>query len=462
MNQTIQYKRGGTVVTKIDIQTLIDQANLSRFHRGLLFWCTLIAVFDGYDLVIYGTVLPSLMLKWGITPLQAGALGSYAVIGLACGGFIAGLLGDQYGRKRTIILCVMVYSVATALTGFSANLSEFGVCRFIAGLGIGGVMPTVVVLVVEYSPKRMQSMLVALISSGFALGGILSAGLGMLMIRRFGWESLFFVGIVPVFLLPLILKNLPESLGFKLRQGKKFECQAILQKLVPSYLPAQDDQLEMPDFNKASRTSVSILFNNGKAFSTMMLWVSFALNLLMFYGINSWLPKLMVNAGYEIRSSLASMLVLYIGGICGALSGAWLADRTKLKHVLIVFFGISAVALSALGLKPNICVLYLLMFAAGATSLGTLILAYAFAAQLYPPAGRSTGVGWATAVGRMGAIFGPILGGYLLDLRLTYQHNFFAFAIPGALAAVAVALISTGGLQGMPKDIAPETAPPSA
>ena len=142
---------------RIDVHRLADEAPFGRFHLGVLCWCALIIIFDGYDLVIYGVVLPRLMEQWGLSPIEAGALGSYALFGMMFGALIFGPLSDRIGRKKAIAICVVLFSGLTFLNGFARTPTEFGICRFLAGLGIGGVMPNVVALMTEYSPKKMRS-----------------------------------------------------------------------------------------------------------------------------------------------------------------------------------------------------------------------------------------------------------------------------------------------------------------
>jgi AAHS family benzoate transporter-like MFS transporter len=159
---------------KIDVHEVIDNARFNRFHWMVLFWCALIIIFDGYDLVIYGVVLPTLMKEWGLSPLEAGALGSYALFGMMFGALFFGPLSDKIGRKKTITMCVMLFSGFTVLNGFATTPTTFGLCRFIAGLGIGGVMPNVVALMNEYAPKKIRSTLVAIMFSGYSVGGMYS------------------------------------------------------------------------------------------------------------------------------------------------------------------------------------------------------------------------------------------------------------------------------------------------
>ncbi len=443
---------------KIDVHKLIDEARFNRFHLMVLFWCALVIIFDGYDLVIYGAVLPVLMKEWSLTPLQAGSLGSYALFGMMLGAMIFGPAADRYGRKWMVAICVVLFSSFTFLNGFARDPVEFGICRFLAGLGIGGVMPNVVALMTEYSPKKMRSTLVGIMFSGYSVGGMLSAGLGMYLIPKFGWSAVFFVGAIPLLLLPLILYFLPESVGFLLRAKRDDQAAAMLSRVAPDFRPQAGDQYHMPT-GQTRHVPLLALFTERRALSTVTFWVSFFMCLLMVYALGSWLPKLMIKAGYGLGSSLSFLLVLNFGAIFGAVGGAMIGDRLHLKRVVIAFFIIAAASISLLGFKNSTAVLYLLVALAGATTIGTQILLYAYVAQFYPLAIRSTGIGWASGVGRSGAIAGPILGGALQAINLPLTYNFLAFAIPGAIAAVAMTFVARSAEHAAKKEKDPAFAP---
>lgn len=429
---------------KIDVHQIIDNAPFTRFHWMVMCLCALLLIFDGYDLFIYGVVLPVLMKEWGLTPLQAGALGSYALFGMMFGALAFGTLADKIGRKKGIAICFVLFSGATVLNGFASGPTEFGILRFVAGLGCGGLMPNAVALMNEYAPKRLRSTLVAIMFSGYAVGGMLSAGIGIYMLPAFGWQAMFFAAAVPLLLLPVIMLFLPESVGFLVRQGRSAEARALLERVDPARKLQGDDVLEMTDV-KGKGVAALELFRDGRAVRTLSIWVAFFCCLLMVYALSSWLPKLMANAGYSLGSSLSFLVALNCGSVFGAIFGGWLGDRMNLPRVLIAFFVIAAVSISLLGFKSPTPVLYLLIAVAGATTIGTQILLYALAAQFYGLSIRSTGLGWASGIGRNGAIVGPLLGGALLGINLPLQLNFMAFAIPGAIAAIAMVVFSLAG-----------------
>ncbi|MGB7647174.1 MAG: aromatic acid/H+ symport family MFS transporter [Pseudomonas fluorescens] len=403
--------------------------------------CALLLIFDGYDLFIYGVVLPSIMREWGLTPLQAGALGSYALFGMMFGALIFGTLADRFGRKKGIVFCFTLFSLATVVNGVASSPTEFGLCRFIAGLGCGGLMPNAAALINEYAPKKFRSTLMAFMFSGYSLGGMLAASVGIFMLPAYGWQSMFFVAVIPLLLLPLIVYGLPESIGFLIRQGRQDKARALLNRLSPGTRIEVDDALVIAD-SKGTGASVVELFRHGLAVRTAMIWVAFFCCLLMVYALSSWLPKLMAGAGYSLGSSLSFLIALNLGGMAGALLGGRLGDRLNLVKVVICFFAAAMVSISLLGINSPMPVLYLLIFVAGATTIGTQILLYAGAAQLYGLSIRATGLGWASGIGRNGAIVGPLLGGALMAIELPLQLNFMVFAIPGAIAALAMTVFA--------------------
>lgn len=421
----------------IEVNQIIDHARFTKFHWMVMWLCALLLVFDGYDLFIYGAVLPVLMKEWGLTPVQAGALGSYALFGMMFGAFVFGPLADRIGRKKGVAISFVLFSVSTFLSGFATTPTEFGIFRFIAGLGCGGLMPNAVALMNEYAPRRARSTLVAIMFSGYSLGGVLCAGLGIYMLPRFGWQSMFFAAAVPLVLLPVILWKLPESVGFLLRQGRHDQAREMLSQVAPGMRLDADAQLVQADA-KGAGVPMLELFKQGRTMGTFMIWLSFFCCLLMVYALGSWLPKLMANAGYSLGSSLSFLLMLNFGGVVGAIAGGWLGDRFSLPKVVVAFFALGTVSIALLGFNSPMPVLYLLIAIAGATTIGTQILLYANTAQFYPLAIRSTGLGWASGVGRTGAIVGPLLGGWLMAAALPLRLNFLVFAVPGLVAALAI------------------------
>jgi MFS transporter, AAHS family, benzoate transport protein len=427
---------------QFDLQAAIDETRFGRFHAAILGWCILIMILDGYDLAIVGISLPSIMKAMHVTPVQAGIIASSSLFGMMAGSILLGSVADRIGRRPAIVLCVLLFSAFSAAAGAASSAVVFCAMRFLAGLGLGGVAPTCAAQMTEYSPRRIRSMLVSLMFAGYSGGGVLAALLGKSMIENYGWRSLYFLAAVPILLIPVIWRTLPESISFLLAWGKDAEIQKIVRRLIPDYVPEPGDTSVMQKEEVGSKNLLSALFKDGLAFSTLMFWVTCITNLFMVYGLSSWLTKLMASAGYSLGSALTFVLAMNVGAVVGAIGGGWLADRFNIQRVLVSMYLLAAVSIALLGYKAPAALLYGFVTVAGACTIGTQIVVYAYAGPFYPTSVRSTGVGWAAGIGRLGAVFGPILIGVIVGLALPLRFNFFAMAIPAVIGAVAVALVN--------------------
>lgn len=444
---------------QIDVHKLSDEASFNRFHATILLWCAVIIICDGYDLAVAGIALPSIMKEMGVTAQNAGFMVSSALFGMMFGAIFLGTIADRIGRRKAIAICIVLFSVFTAAAGLTNDPYVFSVLRFLAGLGIGGVMPNVVAQMTEYSPRKMRATMVTLMFSGYAVGGMLAALVGKGLIEAYGWASVFLAAGLPVLMIPFMLRSMPESMPFLIKTGRLAELKDIVSRLSPGYRAQPDDSFALPAEDKAEGVPIGKLFQDGRGLSTVMFWVAFFMCLFMVYALSSWLAKLMASAGYSLGSALTFVLVLNLGAVIGAVGGGWLADRFHIKYVLVGMYALAAVSITLLGYKVPPALLFLLVGLAGASTIGTQIVTYAYAGQFYPMAIRSTGIGWASGVGRSGAILAPIVIGTLVGMALPLEQNFMAIAVPAVIATVAVMLIdhkrSASALQAEAKTTAP-------
>lgn len=426
--------------TTVNVNAVVDEAKFKPFHLKIVLWCVFVVIFDGYDLAINGVALPLLMQEWNMTAVQAGMLASTALAGMMFGAMLFGMLADKIGRKNVILICVTLFSGFTFWGGFASGPTEFGILRFIAGLGIGGVLPNLVALTSEYAPQKMRSTLVTTMFSGYAVGGIMAALLGAWFTPSFGWEIMFYIAGIPLLMLPILYLYLPESLTFLVKKQQNEKASKIVQQISPEQNVTASTQFVLNEVH-APDASIAALFKQGRSMSTLLFWCCFFMCLLMVYALGSWLPKLMMAAGYSLGNSLMFLMAMNIGAVVGTIGGGILADRFHPKPVIIGMFLLGAVSLVGLGFNSPQAVIYLLVAAAGASAIGSSILLYSFVAQYYPLAIRSTGIGCASAVGRVGAIVGPIIIGFLLGMELPHKMNFLAVAIPAIIGAISVAMI---------------------
>ena len=427
-------------MAKVNPTKVIGTSKFNKFHLGLFIWSFVIILFDGYDLSVYGTALPLIMDEWGLDSVVAGTMGSYGLFGMMFGAFIFGVLADKIGRKKVIIINVLIFSLFTFLCGFAETATVFSIFRFIAGLGLGGIMPNVAALVMDYAPNSMKIRLVSLTLVSFAVGGALAPTVGVLLIESFGWASVFIVAGLPLLGIPFMMKQLPESTSYLIRTGQKKKLFETLSKVNPEFTYNLDDEIEEVKVEQV-KSPIMGLFKGNRALSTVAFWLTFFCSLLMVYGLNTWLPKLMIQAGYGFNSSLTFLIALQSGAVIGILALSNLCEKYGSKKILVPAYIAGAIALTLLGFGGNTVVVFILVAIAGAATTGTQVLIQAYATAFYPADMRSTGIGVASGVGRLGGMMGPIIGGFLLTLTLPNYMNFMVFAVAGIVAAVALMII---------------------
>lgn len=432
---------------QLDVHAIASDAKFNRFHAFILFICTLVIVADGYDILVVGVALPLIVRDMGVTPTQAGVMASASVFGMMIGAVLSGSVADRVGRRRAMVACLAVFSVGTAAAGLTHDAVSFSVIRFLAGLGIGGVMPCVITQMTEFSPRTTRATMVTASFSGFAMGGIVAALSGKALVETYGWPSVFFAAALPLLLIPFVIRLMPESMAYLVKSRRLDELRGLLHRIDPSVLIDADDILVGAiEINGGAQehSRSRQLFLEGRAMATSMFWLASFMCLFVIYGLAAWLVKMMANAGYSLGSALTFALVLNIGALIGSVSVGRLGDRFSIRWVLFGLYLLAAFGILMLSFKMSQPWLYIFIAIVGAATYGGQTLTFAYAAQFYPLALRSIGVGWTTAVGRIGAIAAPILLGMLMTLRLPLEQNFVVVAIPAVLAAIAVSQIRSG------------------
>ncbi|MBV7508228.1 aromatic acid/H+ symport family MFS transporter [Bacillus sp. sid0103] len=411
----------------------------------VLCWFAMLA--DGYDLGIYGAVLPSLMeyKDWSMTPAQAGAIGSYALIGMLIGAICVGTITDMIGRKKTLIFCIILFSLSMCLVALSTSPEMFGLFRFIGGLGLGGVIPTASALTIEYSPAQHRSKLYAIMYTGYPIGGVLGALFSMFFIEEHGWRLMFWIGVTPLLVIPFIIKFLPESISFLIAKKKVAVAKSIAQKY---QLPNDFVQSNMKDEIIGSPNkfaAIASLFARKNIRATMFFWVTFFLGLLMIYGLSTWLPKMMREAGYPLGPSLGFLLMLNLSAAIGALIAGTAADSWGSKKIISISYFLAGVSIALLSIKTSMLLVYCLVGVAGFGTIGTTLILNAYISKYFEAENRATALGWALGFGRIGAISGPILIGFFMSSNFDFSLNFYLFSVAGVLASITILFIPKRG-----------------
>ena len=386
--------------------------------------CWLAVALEGYDLVVLGVVIPPLLKEpgWHLTPNTAATIASVGLVGVMIGAVIVGTITDYIGRRKTVVWTVIAFSLLTLACAFATNPFMFGLLRLLAGLGLGGILPTAIAMINEFARRGRGSTATTIMMTGYHAGAVLSALLGILIIPSLGWRWMFILGAIPgAILVPIMLKYLPESDHFlRVRAGVAVHSTAT----------------------KPSRNPVSTLFHHGMARSTLAFWITSIMGLLLVYGLNTWLPQIMRQAGYKLGAALALLLVLNVGAVIGLLVAGRVADRIGNRRSTIAWFTLAALFLALLSIKLPGFGIFVSVLLAGVFVFSSQVLVYAYVSHLYPTVSRGTALGTASAVGRIGAIAGPLLGGALLTAGIAYPWGFYIFALVAAIGAICIAIVN--------------------
>ncbi|MGY1632074.1 MFS transporter [Geodermatophilus sp. SYSU D01186] len=399
-------------------------------------------VFDGYDLVVYGTIVPTLLgdpSQLGpITPAQAGTLGSYALVGVLVGALAAGAVGDRIGRRRVVVVNLAWFSIGMAATALAPTVGTFAFFRFLTGIGVGALVATVGALVAEFAPAERRNRLNAVVYSGVPAGGVLASVVALVAGDAVGWRGLLWIGALPlVTLLPLALLRLPESPRWLASRGRTAEAAAVSER---TGVPLETAPVVAAPAAPV-RFGFAALVRRPLAVPTLLLGTMSFAGLLLTYGLNTWLPQIMAGNGYGTSASLAFLLVLNLGAISGGLLASWSADRVGAKRVIAATFVLAALSLALLPAQLPLAVLLLAVAVAGVGTIGTQVLVYGLVANYYPTRARAAGVAWCAGFGRLGGIVGPVLGGVLVGAGLGGTTAFFLFAGIALFGALVTALV---------------------
>jgi AAHS family 4-hydroxybenzoate transporter-like MFS transporter len=443
-------------VSPIDVAGYIDQQPVGSFQFKLLLTCAAVLFLDGFDTTAIGYVAPSLAKEWGLTKAALGPVFSAGLFGLMIGALTLGPLADRVGRKKIIIFSTLAFGIGTLVTAFIQDVNTLLVIRFLTGLGLGGAMPNTVAMTSEFNPHRRRATMVMIMFCGFSLGAALGGLLAAALIPQFGWRSVFVVGgAAPLMLVPILALRLPESVRFLALTGQaNARVAELLAAINPKGMFAPGTQFVVHEPALAGMP-VLHLFRDGRTLVTVLLWVVFFMSLLDLYFLANWLPTVLNDLGASVSTAALIGSMLQVGGVVGTFALGSVIDRFSFRALALVYF-IAVFAIGAIGqLGHSIVFVTMAIFAAGFCTVGGQIAANALAAGFYPTSVRSTGVGWALGIGRVGSIIGPLVGGALMTAKWSTGSVFMAAA--SAAFCAALAAFSLSRLAGSKGADAPST-----
>jgi len=425
----------------IDVTDYIDKRQLNAFNFQLFVISFLVIMVDGFDITVAGFAVPSLIKAWGVqSPGAFGPVLGASLFGMLFGSPLLGHFGDRFGRKTAILVSYVVFGVFTLAAAWSGSLLQLGILRFLAGIGIGGLLPNIVALNAEFAPRRLQATAVIVSFAGITIGGSLPGPIAAWLLPHYGWPILFyFGGIVPLFLAGLIAASMPESIRFLALKDRQAAVAAMIQRMDPGTKMPEGTRFVVQVGEKPPFTD---LFVGKLAVMTPLLWLLFALNLMAYYFLVSWMPTLLASASIPLSQAALATTVLQIGGFIGALSIALPLDRRgMLPIVALLVLAVPIVGSIGFVAQQSAWQLMVIVGLSGFCTLGCQFGLNAISAILYPTALRSTGSGAAFGIGRVGAIFGPVVGGRLIDMHLPVQQLYMFAAVPFVIGAIAALIM---------------------
>lgn len=430
----------------IDIAALIDRNPVSSFQKWLLVIVGLTVVMDGFDVQAMSFVAPALIKDMGATKAMLGPVFGAGLFGMLIGSLTLSVLADKIGRRPVLLGATVFFSICMLATANVTSITQLQVLRFIAGLGLGAIMPNAMALAGEFSPRRSRVTLMMLVSCGYTIGAVVGGLVSAALITSYGWRSVFWAGgIVPLFMAAAMYFRMPESLQFLVVRGKQLDHVGdSLRRIDPTVRIDSNTQYVVPE-PREKGAPVSELFRHGRARTTLLLWVVNFMNLLNLYFLSSWLPTIASSAGLSTTNAVLVGTSLWIGGVVGTVLMGPVIDRIGFYRVLIPAFLVAAVTIVLIG-RPGLplAALFAVVTVSGFCIIGSQPAVNALAAVYYPTAERSTGIGWSLGIGRIGSIVGPVLGGLLIQWQWATSEIFIAVAVPAAVSAVMLLLMSRG------------------
>lgn len=421
------------------VAEVIDDGKVSGQQLLVVGLCLFFNMLDGFDITAMAVVAGPVSTELQLTPDRLGWIFSFALAGMMIGAMFLAPVSDIIGRRKVIVISVCLVGASIILTANAGSLTEFIILRFISGMGAGAMLACQATLSAEYSPNKYRAASVAVVTSGYPMGAMMTSVVAGYIMPEYGWRGMFWFGGVFTLAMGLVAWMLiPESLKylFERRPENALErVNGILEKLKKPTLS------EMPAVAAGEKDKDSNLFTVMLKLlapehrrKTITLWAAFFLCFSTLYFLMSWIPKLMEDSGYSASVGHDAFFNFNLGGVIGIYMMAWMSTRWKLSNLIFVLSVSSAIGMVIFAYAPNqLSLLMALILLIGILQQGGFTGLYGVAAKVYPTEIRSTGIGWAIGLGRSGAVAGPAIAGYLIVGGFDMSANFIFFAVPMAI-----------------------------
>ncbi len=419
-------------------QDFIDEGAVTPRQLMIIGLCLFFNMLDGFDITAMAVVASSVSSELLLSADKLGWIFSFALIGMMAGGMILAPISDLIGRKKLIITALFLMGVSIIFTATATTLNEFIALRFISGLGAGAILASQAALAAEYSPEKYKALAVAVVTSGYPLGAMMTSIVADFILPDFGWRGMFwFGGLLTISMVSIAWAFVPESLQYLLIRrpaGALVEINKILKKLnkpIIDKLPRLKNQTTL---NPSFFGGMLELLGNKHRLKTVMLWSAFLMIFSTLYFLMSWIPKLMEDAGFSAESGRMAFLRFNLGGVVGIYLIGWLSTKFRLTNLILCFAILASFTMVLFAIAPaDLSILLPLTFVIGIVVQSAFTGLYSSSAKAYPTVIRTTGIGWAIGLGRIGAVIGPTAAGYLIAMGFGMESLYFVFAVPMVL-----------------------------
>jgi MFS transporter, AAHS family, 4-hydroxybenzoate transporter len=418
-------------------EAVLENQRLGALQLRVAVLCALVQMCDGYDLNSVAWAVPSLIHEWHLPPSTFAMAFLWSSIGIMVGALSAGPIGDRFGRRPLLLGSLTLFGIASLLSAVVGSLSVLSLLRFFTGVGIGGGFSGAAALSGDYAPQRLRATMIMVTFTGAPIGGFLGGQIVALLLAQWGWRMIFVLGgIFPLALVPVLVLWLPESPRFLATKKRLSPRNAtLLQRL--DIASAQSDAVEV-----ARGNPILMLFGRGYALQTVLLWIIFFCSLLNLFLFAYWMPTVLNLIGVSPAQAVSMASLRELGAIFAVLYLGLVIDRFGPERALAIHYAAGAVfvAVIALFALPNFA-LCVVIFLAGMTITGSQTGVNGACGKLYPARMRTSGIGWALGIGRLGGIAAPVLGGYLLAIGLPPTRMFLVASLFALIAAAATSLL---------------------
>ena len=425
------------------IGLLVRNRQMTPFQGVAVGICIFINMLDGFDVLALAFTAPAIAREWGLDPAALGALFSAGLAGMAIGSVVLSPLADRYGRRASVLFCLLLMTVGMLLSAFAQSTTHLFVLRLLTGLGIGGVLPSINTIVAEYASIKRRDFCIGLMTMGYAVGATLGGLIAVVLLSNFGWPSVFLLGgALSAATALLVVTVMPESVDFLLARRPPKALERVNGVLTRLALPPL---AELPPVTAGSRprSEYKAIFAPNLRVTTVLVCASFFLAMTTFYFLLNWTPKILVDLGLSVQGGISGSVVMNLAGVVGGLLLGWNTNRFGLGRLTAIYMALCFVSVVVFGYIPvSMAALLSVAVAIGFFMNGVIVGLYALVPTVYPPAVRATGAGLALGCGRLGATVGPFVAGILIAQGWSRAAYFIAMAVPMLIAAGVVLRIS--------------------